>query len=190
MKIKEIMNKKVVSAKLPGNRTDLLKLMVTQNKTGVPVVTEKGALAGFVTRQDIYAKYDEEQLALVMRKDYPTLASNDSIEKGAKILLERNLHHLPIVDRNKLVGILTPADYLEMIEKMELDDPIEDFVRTPCMPVYEGSPLAVVDTIFRVANVVASPVLSGEGKLVGDRYGHIQPGEHQRPYRGLRPGHR
>ncbi len=167
MKIKEIMNKKVVSAKLPGNRTDLLKLMVTQNKTGVPVVTEKGALAGFVTRQDIYAKYDEEQLALVMRKDYPTLASNDSIEKGAKILLERNLHHLPIVDRNKLVGILTPADYLEMIEKMELDDPIEDFVRTPCMPVYEGSPLAVVDTLFRVANVVASPVLSGEGKLVG-----------------------
>ena len=33
MNIKEIMNKDVVSAKLPGNRTDLLRLMVTENKT-------------------------------------------------------------------------------------------------------------------------------------------------------------
>lgn len=167
MEVKDIMSKDVVCAKLPGNRTDLLKLLVTENKTGVPVIKEDKTLAGLVTRQDIYAKPDEEQLALVMRTDYPTLAPKDSLEKGAGLLLERDIHHLPIVHRNKLVGILTPADFLGVIEEMELETPIEDFVRTPCVPVYMGSPLPVVDTLFRVGNVVASPVLDDDGILVG-----------------------
>jgi CBS domain-containing protein len=167
MQVKEIMSKEVVNAKLPGNRTDVLKLLVTGNKTGVPVVKEDQTLAGFVTRQDIYAKPDEEQLALVMRTDYPTLKPTDLIEKGASYLLERDLHHLPIVKNNKLVGILTPADFLGVIEDMNFEAPVEEFVRTPCVPVYMGSPLAVVDTLFRVAKVVASPVLDDSGILVG-----------------------
>ncbi len=167
MEVKDIMSKDVVCAKLPGNRTDLLKLLVTENKTGVPVIKEDKTLAGLVTRQDINAKPDEEQLAIVMRTDYPTLAPKDSLEKAAGLLLERNIHHLPIVHRNKLVGIITPADFLGVIEGMELETPIEDFVRTPCVPVYMGSPLPVVDTLFRVGNVVASPVLNDEGILVG-----------------------
>ncbi len=167
MQVKEIMSKEVVCAKLPGNRTDVLRLLVTENKTGVAVIKEDQTLAGFVTRQDIYAKPDEEQLALVMRNDHPTLKPTDSIEKGANHLLERDLHHLPVVKKNKLVGILTPADYLGVIEDMKLETPVEEFVRTPCVPVYMGSPLAVVDTLFRVAKVVASPVLDDSGVLVG-----------------------
>jgi len=167
MKLKEIMVKDAVSVKLPGNRTDLLKLLVKNNLTGVPVVDDDGTLDGFVTRQDIYAKPDEEQLALVMRKDYPTLGPKDSIESGAKLMLEDGLHHLPIVQKGKLVGIVTPADFLSVIEKMELEEPVEDFVRTACVPVYEGSPLTVVDTLFRVGGVVAAPVLNDEGRLTG-----------------------
>jgi len=167
MKLKELMVKDAVGVNLPGNRTDVLRLLVSKNLTGVPVITEDRKLSGFVTRQDIYAKPDEEQLALVMRKDYPTLGPNDSIEEGARLMLAQDLHHLPIVQKDKLVGIVTPADYLSVIEKLELERPIEDFVRTPCVPVYEGSPLAVVDTVFKVGSVVAAPVLDDEGVLTG-----------------------
>ena len=110
MKLKDIMVKDAVSVKLPGNRTDLLKLLVKNNLTGVPVVNDDGTLDGFVTRQDIYAKPDEEQLALVMRKDYPTLEPKDTVEAGAKLMLENDLHHLPIVQKGKLVGIVTNRD--------------------------------------------------------------------------------
>ena len=167
MKLKDIMVKDVVCTEIPGNRTDIIKLLVKNNKTGMPVVKIDGTYAGFVTRQDIYAKPNEEQLALLMRKDYPSLGPNDSLEEAARILLENELHHLPIVQKKKLVGIVTPADFLKVIEKLEIDEPIENFVRTPCVPVYEGSPLAVVDTLFGVANVVAAPVLNDDGKLVG-----------------------
>ena len=167
MKLKDIMVKDAVGVTLPGNRTDVLKLLVKNNLTGVPVVGDDGSLAGFVTRQDIYSKPDEEQLALVMRKDYPTMDPKESIEDGARLMLEEELHHLPIVQKGKLVGIVTPADYLSVIEKMELEEPVESFVRTPCVPVYEGSPLTVVDTLFRVGGVVAAPVLDDDGRLTG-----------------------
>jgi len=167
MKLKDLMVKEVVSAELPGNRTDIIKLMVKNNKTGIPIVKEGGTMVGFITRQDIYAKPEEEQLALLMRKDYPFLGPNDSLEEGARTLLDNNLHHLPIVNRKKLVGIVTPADYLGVIEKLDINEPIENFVRTACVPIYEGAPIAVADTLFRVANVVAAPVLNDEGRLVG-----------------------
>ena len=167
MKLKDIMVKEVVCAKLPGNRTDIIKLMVRNNKTGMPIVKDDGSMAGFITRQDIYAKPEEEQLALAMRKDYPFLSSNDSLEEGARVLLDNNIHHLPIVNRKKLAGIVTPADYLGVIEKLDINEPIENFVRTPCAPIYEGAPIAMADTLFRVSGVVAAPVLNDEGLLVG-----------------------
>jgi CBS domain-containing protein len=167
MKIKEIMSKDVVCVELPGNRTELLVLMASKNITGLPVIKKDKTLAGFVTRQDIYAKPDEEQLALVMRSDYPTLEPKESIESAAKLLLEHDLHHLPIVKKGKLAGIVTPADYLRVIEKMDLEDEIESFVRTPCVPVHVDTPITVLDVLFRVANVVAAPVLDDSGKLVG-----------------------
>ncbi len=168
MKIKELMTTNPIVAELPGNRTDVLRQLVTENKTGVPVIKAKeGTLMGFVTRQDITRKPEEEQLALIINKEYPTLEPNDDIIEAAELLLTHDLHHLPIVKNDKLVGIITPADFLQIIEEMELKTHVENFVRTPCVPVYEGSPLPAVDTVFRVAGLVAAPVLDGHGKLVG-----------------------
>lgn len=168
MKVKDLMTKDPVVAELPGNRTDVLRLLVKENKTGVPVVKKSdGSLAGFVTRQDITAKPDEEQLALIIRKDYPALDPNDEIEKAARLLLDNDLHHLPVVSKGKLAGIITPADFLQLIEDMDGQNPIENYVRTPCFPIFEGAPLPVVDAVFRVAGLMAAPVLDEHGKLSG-----------------------
>ena len=168
MKIKELMTTKPIVAELPGNRTDLLRLLVNENKTGVPVVkANDGTLAGFITRQDITSKPEEEQLALLINKEYPTLEPGDDIIEAAEILLSHDLHHLPIIKNNKLVGIITPADYLQLIEDLEIKTPVEKFVRTPCVPVYEETPLPAVDAVFRVAKLMAAPVLDEHGKLIG-----------------------
>ncbi len=168
MKVKDIMTSDPVVATLPGNRTDVLRQLVMENKTGVPVIKKAdNKLVGFVTRQDITAKPEEEQLAMIIRKDYPNLAPNDKIEVAAKLLLDNDLHHLPVVKNKKLVGIVTPADFLQKIEDVGCEEPVEKYVRTPCVPIYEGAPLPVADAVFRMANLMAAPVLNDEGRLVG-----------------------
>jgi len=168
MKVKEVMTENPIVAELPGSRTEVLKKLVKNNLTGLPVVkSDDGALVGFVTRQDIFAKPDEDQLALVMRRDYPTVGVNTSVHDAAKIFVERNLSHIPVVEKSKLVGILTPTDLLIVVEKENPQIPVEDIVRSPCIPIYQEAPLSVALATFRAAKVYALPVLDGDAKLVG-----------------------
>lgn len=168
MKVKEIMSENPIVAELPGSRTDVLKKLVKNNVTGMPVIkSDDGTLVGFVTRQDIFAKPDEDQLALVMRRDYPTIPSNAGVRDAAKLMVDHNLTHLPVVEKNKLVGILTPTDLLIVVEKENPQTTVEQIVRSPCIPIYHNAPLSVALATFRAAKVNALPVLDDDAKLVG-----------------------
>ena len=167
MKVKEVMTENPIVAELPGTRTEVLKKLVKNNITGMPVVKDDGTLAGFVTRQDIFSKPDEEQLALVIRRDCPTIGANANVKDAARMMVESSLSHLPVVEKNKLVGILTPTDLLIVVEKDNPQTTVEDIVRSPCIPIYSGAPLTVALATFRAAKVLALPVLDDDAKLVG-----------------------
>jgi len=167
VKVKEVMTENPIVAELPGTRTEVLKKLVKNNITGMPVVKDDGTLAGFVTRQDIFSKPDEEQLALVIRRDCPTIGANANVKDAARMMVESSLSHLPVVEKNKLVGILTPTDLLIVVEKDNPQTTVEEIVRSPCIPIYSGAPLTVALATFRAAKVYALPVLDDDAKLVG-----------------------
>jgi CBS domain-containing protein len=168
MKVREVMTENPIIAELPGTRTEVLKRLVKNNITGLPVVkSDDGSLAGFVTRQDIFAKPDEEQLALVMRRDVPSIGPNASVKDAARALVDNHLSHLPVVDKGKLVGVITPTDLLIVVEKDNPQIAVEEIVRSPCIPIYNGAPLSVALATFRGAKVYALPVLDDDAKLVG-----------------------
>lgn len=167
MKVKDVMTEDPVVAKLPGTRTELLRILVTKKLTGVPVVKRDGTYVGFVARKHIFAHPTEEQLALLVQKDWPTITKSANVENAARIIVENNLHHMPVVSKKRVVGMLTPADLLAVVEKNEIKTPIGGLIRTPCVPVYEKTPLRVALEIIKVAKVFALPVLDGSGKLSG-----------------------
>jgi len=168
MKVKEIMTENPIVAELPGTRTEVLKKLVKNNVTGLPVVkADDGTLVGFVTRQDIFSKPEEEQLALVIKRDIPTIGPNASVKDAARLMVDKQLSHLPVVEKNKLVGILTPTDLLIVVEKDNPQITVEEIVRSPCIPIYQGAPLSVALATFRAAKVFALPVLDDDAKLVG-----------------------
>jgi CBS domain-containing protein len=163
------MTKKVLCGKVPGNRIEILRLLGKHNKTGVPIVKDDDlSYVGFVTRQDLYAKPDEEQTAMLMRKDHPALNVNDDIVKAAKLFVKHSIHHLPVLGgKRKVVGIVTPADLLLIIERRKINRPVCDFLKSVCIPTYEGTPLQVANTIMEICNVTALPVLDKRGRLCG-----------------------
>ena len=168
MKVKEVMTENPIVIELPGTRSEVLKKLVRNNVTGLPVVrAEDGALAGLVTRQDIFSKPDEDQLALIMKRDVPTIGPNASVRDAARMMIEKGLTHLPVVEKDKLAGLLTPTDLLIVVEKENPQITVEDIVRSPCVPIYQGAPLTVALATFRAAKVNALPVLDDEAKLVG-----------------------
>ncbi|HTY47941.1 MAG TPA: CBS domain-containing protein [Methanomassiliicoccales archaeon] len=164
----EVMTPNPIVAQVPGSRTEVLRIMVKHNLTGLPVVKRSdGSLSGMITRQDIFNKPDEDQLAMLMMRDPPTIGPKDSVEAAAKIFCEGRIHHLAVVEKNRLVGIVTPTDLLTVVEKKNFGKAVEDVVQSTCVPIYEDSPLAVALVTLKVSKVNALPVLDESGRLVG-----------------------
>lgn len=84
----------------------------------IPVV-ERGKLVGIVTDRDVHQHLaDENQIEVsqAMPKDIgetlTTVTSATSLKEAARLLRELKLEALPVVDEEKLVGVITASDVL------------------------------------------------------------------------------
>lgn len=166
-KIKDHMTKKAITAKLPGKRSDILRLMVSHNLTGVPIVDDDDMLTGIVTRQDIFNHPDQEQLSLLVQQDPVHIGPGEDISRAAELFSSGPYHHLPVVDDGKLVGILTPADLLICVEQLKLEDRIESIMPQIFVPIFEGTPLKVALEIMTITDSYSLPVLGQNGRMTG-----------------------
>ena len=166
--VADIMTNVPIVVEVPGSRSDAINVMVRNKLTGVPVVRAgDGKLVGIVSRKDVFNKFDEEQLSLIMKKDIITVTPDVSISDVAKIFVEKRIHRLPVVENGKLVGIITPTDLLDEVKNKKSKLKAEDVINTTCVTAYVDDPLSYIVASMRVSKSVAFPVLDARGDLVG-----------------------
>lgn len=166
--VADIMTAAPIVVEVPGSRSDAINIMVRNGLTGLPVIrSSDGKLMGVVSRRDVFRKFDEDQLSLIMKKGCITVIPETTIEEAARIFSTKRIHRLPVVDNGKLVGIVTPTDMLRLVKEMKTDLLAEDVIRTTCVTAYEDEPLTYTIPAMRISDVPALPVLDAQGKLVG-----------------------
>ena len=166
--VADIMTNVPIVVEVPGSRSDAINVMVRNKLTGVPVVrAADGMLVGIVSRKDVFNKFDEEQLSLIMKKDIITVSPDASISEVAKIFVEKRIHRIPVVEKGKLVGIITPTDLLDEVKNKKTKLKAEDVIKTTCVTAYIEDPLSYIVASMRVSKCVAFPVLDARGELVG-----------------------
>ncbi len=166
--VADIMTAAPIVVEVPGSRSDAINIMVRNGLTGLPVIrASDGKLMGVVSRRDVFRKFDEDQLSLVMKKGCITVTPDTPIEEAAAIFSSKRIHRLPVVEDGKLVGIVTPTDMLRLVKEMRTDLLAEDIIRTTCVTAYEDEPLTYTIPAMRISDVPALPVLDSQGKLVG-----------------------
>jgi len=104
---------------------------------------------------------------MIMSRHLVTLSPDDSVETAASLMVRTKVTHLPVVKDDKVVGILTPTDLLTEVERKASGTPVGDLALSPCVPIYEETPLRAALTIFKVSKVGALPVLDRAGRLSG-----------------------
>jgi CBS domain-containing protein len=164
--VDDIMIKSVKSIEIPGSRDEVLDLMQKERISAVPVVKE-GTLLGIVTRIDLLKHPTEEQIALLMTRDPVTITPDAPISEAARILIMTGLRRLPVVVKNKLVGIVTVADIVGAIGQMDISGPIKTYVKNNIVAVWEETPINVVSEIIRLSKHDALPVLNSKSELTG-----------------------
>jgi len=164
--VKDVMVKDVAYVTVPGSRDEVLKVLKERWLSGVPVVKD-GSVVGMITRADLLRNVEEDQIAMLMSRNPYVIKPENTLVDAAKALLEHGIRRLPVVDEDKLVGIITIADVIRSIADLNIDVPIKGFYSGAVVVVWSEMPLPVVGAVMEYADVHACPVLDTDLNLVG-----------------------
>ncbi len=167
MNVSDVMVKDPIVAELPTTRQDVLSRLVKAKRTGMPVVDVEGKVQGIITRKDIFQNPGEEQIAVIMKWDVPTISPTSPVEKAASIMWSQNVRRLPVVKKGELVGLVTPSDLLGVVEASKNKTPVEEFIRNQPVCIYYNTPTRVAATMMNLSKVYAMAVLDEKGELCG-----------------------
>ena len=143
MLVKEIMKKDVLTLGKKASVKDTLELM-TENHAGSVVIVEGSKIAGIVTENDILSKIVNENRGLettidkIMSKSVITIEPSEKIEAAAEIMTESKIKKLPVVSRNRLVGIITITDIVASGVNLE-NEVLEELSKW--FPVKKAAPM-------------------------------------------------
>jgi chloride channel protein, CIC family len=123
LKVLEMMNKNVVTCYAHEKLPVIINKLELFHITGMPVV-EKGGLVGIVSLTDILkavraGSVQEVLVQDVMTHDVITVSPTDSAIAVAKIMVEKGINRLPVVENEKLVGIVTRGDMIKAVAVCE-----------------------------------------------------------------------
>jgi CBS domain-containing protein len=166
MKVEDFMTTEVVSVEIPGNRDDVLKILKRTGISGVPVLKD-GRLVGIITRKDMLRKADETQLGLLMTPDPATVTPDATIQEAARAMIEHDVRRLPVVEDEKLVGLISVADLISAIAQLRLKEEIKDRYVSQTYALWEETPLPLVARIMEISGFEAIPILDAESRLLG-----------------------
>jgi CBS domain-containing protein len=92
-----------------------------KQQTGSLLVMDGDDLVGIVTERDVLKAVahnvhpGDVRISEVMSKDLVTVGPGTSLREAAKIMADRWIRHLPVVDGGKLVGVLSQRDLAGML---------------------------------------------------------------------------
>ncbi len=133
--VKDAMSEHSLVVIHPTERLIKARLDILENNiSGAPVVSEN-KVVGVLTEGMIAKAMQEFSLRIpdkykgarirnilvsdVMRRNPPTVSPEHTISHAAKVILDNNLNTIPVVDNEKLVGIITKTDLTKLIAKMD-----------------------------------------------------------------------
>jgi len=120
-----------VSSVRPGAPLDAIAaMMVSGNFGGVPVVDDADRIIGFVSQTDLLGALlrglgPETSARDVMSQPPIVIDEFAPTEEVMGVLRESQIHHLPVVRKGRLVGIITPHDVLRFFVAHLLPEPPE-----------------------------------------------------------------
>ena len=112
---------------------DALEEMVDCNVAALVVTDEKSELAGIVSQRDVAKKVvlcdrapKSVSVKEIMTREVLTVRDDTPTSTCMDIMSQKDFHHLPVIDRNKPVAVITAGDLFKFVVS-EQSTAIEEF---------------------------------------------------------------
>jgi CBS domain-containing protein len=132
IKVSQVMSEKVITALFKTTIFEAERTMTTQGFRRLPIISD-GKVMGIITTMDIIRffgsgtvfKYLQSGTIIqvlntpaleIATKDVSTITPDADVGQAAKMMQDKNIGALPVVEKGKLVGMLTERDFFKIIE--------------------------------------------------------------------------
>jgi len=147
--LSEIMTTKVITVDISERVEEALRLMIKFD-VGSVIVTDKQRPVGIITERDItrVSLRGDSLLRIpvrgLMSKPVQSVAPDTEVWKAFEIMLKLGVRRLPVVDDEKLVGMVTEKDLtrwvLRIFYEPSLPEEIRTLVQNPRIEALTGRP--------------------------------------------------
>ena len=117
MQVGDIMTNEVKTI-APGDTLAEAAKVLRENRISAVVVIDGDAVAGIVTERDMVGVVAEGvdplkvSVSEHMTTDLATAQRKTDVAEAARVMAERGIRHLPVVERGKLTGIISIRDLM------------------------------------------------------------------------------
>ena len=132
MKVRDIMTTGVETAAPDSSLQEIAMLMKNEDVGSIPIV-DGDELTGIITDRDIVvrcvavgkdpADTDAED---ILSGDLETVEPDDEVEEAGRIMAERQIRRLPVVERGNLVGMVSIGDIAVKEDEDTAGEALED----------------------------------------------------------------
>ena len=118
--VKEVMNNSIVSVDSSVTATDTAKMM-EDTGVGAVIVLEKNTPVGIVTERDFAIKITAHSYPIdtpvrrIMSSPLISIDPNSDLWIASDLMSTRKVKKLPVIDNDKVVGIITSSDLVKHI---------------------------------------------------------------------------
>ncbi len=139
-KIRELLKvkgNKVWSISLDTSVLEALQLM-TDKKVGALLIVEDGKIAGIISERDFVHGVAEKERCIVnttvaeyMTPKVITITPEQTVEECMQLMTAQHIRHLPVVENDDLVGIISIGDIVKEIISNEKSrsDALENYIQ-------------------------------------------------------------
>ncbi|KYC53520.1 MAG: Inosine-5'-monophosphate dehydrogenase [Candidatus Methanofastidiosum methylothiophilum] len=166
--VEDVMVKDVISLTIPATVNEALEKMQKFKKPDLPVINKDKELVGIISLEDIIKNPNEDQIALIMSRDFKSVKEGDDIKKVAKILLDNKLSRVPVISNGRLSGVVAVRDIvMNGISKLELTEPCQKYMKEEVPCIWQDTPLRSALMIMVYSKSSFFMVVGNDGGIVG-----------------------
>ena len=139
--VKQVLNQKEIKEvwHITADNTvyDAIQAMASK-KVGALLVMKRLTLEGIISERD-YAREvilkgrssTDTRVAEIMTSNVISVPSSESVESSLAVMTENHIRHLPVVDENKVVGVLSIGDLVKVIisDQQSTIKELESYIR-------------------------------------------------------------
>ncbi len=171
MKVRELMSKDFVYLSPDDTVSRFISIIYTKRIHEVPLLENK-KLVGIVYDKDMANKRfidpSKEKLRSIMSMPCHTVSPEQTVEEAAEWIFKTGCEGLPVIENNRLVGVITLYDLITTISKSkEFRQTTAEKIMSIPEVVDTEADIGMVKTLMREKHYEKIPVIDLKGRLAG-----------------------